>query len=256
MAITKTVWKDSTRNGLSVEIAKDTTIQLTASQPHLLCVGQVRNGMYAWQRNIVTRMCSTYSPKQLQIIMLDMRGEELKWAEKFPHITQYFEKPTQEEAQAVVDSLLQTRKERLEAFDAVDVVSYRQYREFMRDPVMPTIVLYVSEYPKLVEYVGQETLDKLLNQSGKWGMQAFFVSQTSDQFEETADVLKHFSLRISNNAKSSVASTLFGMPITTGTQATREFLLYTFPIQASKFPMIPDGVIESALNQMNNASDE
>lgn len=246
MALAKSIWGESTKIGVTLDIANDTTVTLTARKSNSLCISQPEQATYGWQRFVVSRMCTRYSPDELQIVAIDMGGNELKWLEKFPHLRQLLVKPEQEQVAALINELLAEKKSRLETFDSCDVISYPQYREFADGIKMPTIIFYVTECQQIME---QEKLDALLTGCGKWGLQAFFVSQSGEDAGLLVPHLALFNLRISNNAVASTTAVLLGSNCPSGSVADKGMLNYVFPTKVPRPILLMDKQLDAIISK-------
>ena len=125
------------------------TVDLADGDPHIFAMGGTGSGKSTWVRQLLTTILKWYSPKELQLALLDPKLVELKPFENVPHLW----KPvagTKEDCLNLLEELRgEVDRRNRDIFDKAEVKDYQQYNEKFPGK-LPRILVVIDETPQLV----------------------------------------------------------------------------------------------------------
>ena len=166
------------RNGLEFTIGYDETteepvkMKIDNDAPHYLIGGTTGSGKSNLLHNLIMSACARYSPKELQIYLMDFKeGVEFSTYARqvapnerlvLPHARLVAMEADTEYGVNVLDHLTQVNKDRYQKFKKSGCTNITTYRTQNSDKVMPRILVIVDEFQVLFKGSEKEkTADKL-----------------------------------------------------------------------------------------------
>jgi len=186
-------WKGDSRSELSVALGRvgarknQSLILNSQDQVHALVAGQTGFGKSTLFHVMITHLCLTYSPKELELYLIDFKkGVEFKpYAEHhLPHARVIAIDSEREFGLSVLRGLDAEFKRRGDAFRSTIEQNIAGYRKAHPSEVCPRIVLIVDEFQEFFtedDAIAREAgllLDRLVRQGRNVGIHVILGSQT------------------------------------------------------------------------------
>jgi len=144
------------KDPLPVVIGKDVTgndiIYSLAKMPHLLVAGATGSGKSVWINSMLISLFYRYSPRDLQLILVDMKRVELKLYEGVPHLLCNVITDAEKAINALKWVLLEmeNRYKLLEEFGKRNIADYNQFATKQRLTILPYLIFVIDELGDLM----------------------------------------------------------------------------------------------------------
>jgi len=144
------------KDPLPIVIGKDVTgndiIYSLAKMPHLLVAGATGSGKSVWINSMLMSLFYRYSPKDLQLILVDMKRVELKLYEGVPHLLCKVITDAEKAINALKWTLLEmeNRYKLLEEFGKRNISDYNQFATKQQLATLPYLVFVIDELGDLM----------------------------------------------------------------------------------------------------------
>jgi DNA segregation ATPase FtsK/SpoIIIE, S-DNA-T family len=209
------------KGDLPIVIGKDVSgkelVYSLAKAPHLLVAGATGAGKSVWINGMLLSLMSTYSPYDLQLIMVDMKRVELKLYEGVPHLMC----SVITEADKAINSLKWTvlemdrRYSLLEKYGKRNINDYNEYiKDYKRDDEnkpakMPYLVFVIDELGDLMMIAKSEVepiIVRLTQMSRAVGIHLVLGTQRPDTNVVTGLIKANVPTRIAFTVASQIDS--------------------------------------------------
>lgn len=178
------------KNGGEVQSIKFSTTGDSAA--HALVIGGTGSGKSNLLHTIILSACYRYSPKELQIYLIDFKGGvEFKYYEarkivenQLPHIALTGLTSEPEDGVAILTNIKAILRERENLFRRNDVEDIVQYNsKFSKEEMLPRLLIIIDEVQELFthEKLGQQALNilgELFKKGRAFGISILWASQT------------------------------------------------------------------------------
>ncbi len=141
---------------LPIVIGKDVTgndiVYSLAKMPHLLVAGATGSGKSVWINSMLVSLLYRYSPKDLQLILVDMKRVELKLYEGIPHLLSKVITEAEKAINALKWTLLEMEKryKLLEEFGKRNISDFNLFAETQKLEPLPYLVFVIDELGDLM----------------------------------------------------------------------------------------------------------
>lgn len=205
-----TWWSASSREGLEAPVgmrgAKDAqTIYINSSAANngLLVGGKAGSGKSTLLHALITELCRRYSPKELQLCLLDLKfGVEFSAYRRLPHARIVGLESGTEFATSVLDGLIREIDDRSALFTAARASNIQDYRG-KAGTVLPRILVVMDEFTFAFEKQGRENtafgvaLQRIIKQGRAFGIHYILATQSiAHGFDVPRDALKEIPMRV------------------------------------------------------------
>lgn len=271
----KYLFNSSAANGLEIPIGERSIdknilkVLINDDTPHYVIGGASGSGKSNLLHNLIISACWRYSPKELQLYLLDFKmGTEFNiYAhDKLPHASLISVSDNDVEyGVSVLNYLENELKRRSVLFNKFpNCGDYKTYRKLAPDEILPRMLVIVDEFQVLLS--GKGAMERLLNlgkQGRSFGMHMVFATQTlrgldfaslGTQFRgrialhcEESDSIQILGGAGSNNNEAAFINKPFAI-LNTGSGTKKDNVLFTLP-EAKKDLML--GVIRQLHNESN-----
>lgn len=181
--------RDIPEDGLVTRIAVDTfgePVDVDLSQePHMMVLGMTGSGKDMVLKCMAWDLTTNYSPEQVKFVMVDHQGVGIgrfartPWSWRGGSNIETFEEF--EHLFIEIEIEIQERAKLFQKLEVEDIDEYNRVMRAMRTPVMPRIVVFVTEMTNFMETdrkaVGQLRRDRMVAQARKFGVHFVFSSQ-------------------------------------------------------------------------------
>lgn len=158
---------------------------LNDDSPHALIAGQTGQGKSNLLHVIITTLALKYSPRELELYLVDLKGVEFKAYAKFqlPHARVIATESEREFGLSVLEGLANEMDARRQAFRAADARKISTYR-CQSSADIARIVLVIDEFQELFreeDRIAQQSrmlLEGLVRQGRSFGIHVLLVSQS------------------------------------------------------------------------------
>ncbi|MCA9946016.1 MAG: hypothetical protein KC449_21180, partial [Anaerolineales bacterium] len=185
--------------------ARQLPLTLNLARGHLALLGASGLGKTTALRTLVTSLAATHSPAELNIIILDLGGRQLRPLQNLPHVGSVLlpdEAGFAEQVRQLVrelNHLVEQRQHKLTERGAPDLFRYNQ----QADEPLPAVLILIDNYAEFQELFaeGGETVEQmmsdlhaLIRQARTYGLH--FVITASDPSHIPGKLLNLFSERL------------------------------------------------------------
>lgn len=205
------VWKESSAEGIRAPLGVAETgklVQLEFGEgkgTHGLIIGGTGSGKSSLMHVIITALAETYSPDELQLYLIDLKGgvEFKRYAtSRLPHVGVVAIDCEREFAVSALEALCAEMRRRMDLYRAnkADITSIASYRKAGGD--LPRILLVMDEFQKLfaegddIAERAKSALDGLLKEGRGFGIHAFLGTQSLKGVTLRGGSLEQIAVRI------------------------------------------------------------
>lgn len=225
------VWTKSSMNGVDVllglqngDMNTPMVCTLGNNNVHMLMVGTAGSGKSNWMHEIIATLAHTYSPEELEIMLIDFKDVEFKMymgEYALPHISTIISTYQNDYNLVILKHLNKIIEERQTVFEKSGVENIQQFNkkvleENNKEKYMPQIVIMVDEFPAMFSVDSAESLEKikyeflLISRKARFcGIHLVFGAQSVNDalFKELA---VDFSLRIALRCPKDISESVIG----------------------------------------------
>lgn len=153
--------------GYKAETGDAIKVALNDEHTHYLVGGTTGSGKSNLLHNMIMSACCRYSPKELQLYMLDFKQavEFNKYRKPLlPHVKLLAVESDTEYGMAVLKQIMKEHERRTNIFKEADCSSIVEYRAKNPTVVMPRIMVVMDEFQNLIRENMDKAIDELTNQ--------------------------------------------------------------------------------------------
>jgi len=156
------------------------TIDL-GKEGHLLIYGSPGSGKTTLLSTLITSLAITYSPKDLNMYILDFGGRTFGIFSNLPHVGGVVMGDEDEKFAKLMKLLKKEIEKRKRLFSDVGVSSLTAYRYAVKDSEMPAIVVLLDNYSAMAELYpdAEETYSQLSREAGNYGIHLVITSSST-----------------------------------------------------------------------------
>lgn len=200
---------------LAVVIGKDVTgnnlIFSLAKMPHLLVAGATGSGKSVWINSMLLSLFYHYSPRDLQVILVDMKRVELKLYEGVPHLLSKVITEPEKAINALKWTLLEMEKRYkiLEEFGKRNILDYNHFAKQEKLETLPYLTFIIDELGDLMMMAKNEVepiVVRLTQMSRAVGIHLVLGTQRPDTQVVTGLIKANIPSRISFAVASQIDS--------------------------------------------------
>lgn len=201
------IWKSSTHKGISVPVGRTTsqivnfTLGNEAVVHNALIGGAVGTGKTVLLHNIIANAALTYSPEELQMVLLDYKeGTEFAVYGNLPHVRILSIASEIDFGLKVFEWLAQEKARRAIEFKRVGVAKLEDFRR-ASGTAMPRILVIIDEFQRLLvnPLVGFRVaglLDDIARTGRSFGLNVVLATQSLANVQIEASTLANIGLRV------------------------------------------------------------
>jgi DNA segregation ATPase FtsK/SpoIIIE, S-DNA-T family len=200
---------------VGLDIAGHNLIYSLAKMPHLLVAGSTGSGKSVWINSMLLSLLYKYSPKDLQLILVDMKRVELKLYDGIPHLLT----PVITDAEKAINSLkwavleMENRYKLLEKFGKRSIIEYNELAKNAgmpeEAPIVPYTVFVIDELGDLMMLAKNEVepmIVRLTQMSRAVGIHIVLGTQRPDTQVVTGLIKANIPTRIAFAVASQIDS--------------------------------------------------
>ncbi len=200
---------------LPVVIGKDVTgnnlIYSMAKMPHLLVAGATGSGKSVWINTMLVSLFYNYSPKDLQVVLVDMKRVELKLYEGIPHLLCKVITEAEKAINALKWTLLEMEKryKLLEEFGKRNIRDFNDFAKTEKLETLPYQAFVIDELGDLMMMAKSEVepiIVRLTQMSRAVGIHLVLGTQRPDTQVVTGLIKANIPSRIAFSVASQIDS--------------------------------------------------
>ncbi len=208
-------FKDNLPVAVGLDIGGHNLIYSLAKMPHLLVAGSTGSGKSVWINSMLLSLLYKYSPRDLQLILVDMKRVELKLYDGIPHLLT----PVITDAEKAINSLkwavleMETRYKLLERFGKRSIGEYNELARTANQPdeapIVPYTVFVIDELGDLMMLAKNEVepmIVRLTQMSRAVGIHIVLGTQRPDTQVVTGLIKANIPTRIAFAVASQIDS--------------------------------------------------
>ena len=277
-------WTYSTNSGIEINFgledgdpSKPFPIIMSDSNIHCLMGGMTGSGKSATINQTLATLLLKYSPRELELIMVDFKNVEFAGYTKngisrIPHARIIAGTTDGEYAVSVFEYAYDEMLRRNRIFGQCNVKKLEEYNNKMKEEghpekTMPRMLILIDEFQVMFTAVDDRCLDKiktlitnLSKLARSCGCHLWFTSQSMANTMST-DILEQFSLRAALRCSKDTSTSLIGNPAAGLIKESKGYLITNNNIEQGeannilwRVPFIPTSVLMETLDTINALS--
>lgn len=148
--IRKVEFDDEVKVILGIDIDNNVVSESLYKLPHLLIGGSTGSGKSTFLHSLITSLLLKYSPKQLQLLLIDLKRVEFNSYNGLPQLMTPKAIDNDFDALGALTSLVELMEERYAIFERLRIKNIKEYNQKYPEKQMPFVLTVIDEFADLM----------------------------------------------------------------------------------------------------------